>query len=379
VAWTWIASVRDAGPLAPKASAFADQELGDEQSPGTPALLALGRAIDRFAARTVSPAIESRFVEGAGSFLGVVLLAHLGGTHVERGGVHRVRLGRAGFFDPFRAIEAALETDPARAALVDAVARAEAEAHDTGPIARVAIAFERCLEELRADLTITDRFERSIFLSEIEVDLSRAISATEGESDAAVAGAARKLVDMLPGGATVDVGAEEARLRLLPRLLGPRFELPVVADCIADELRVAWVLSYEGRARFVTARDLERWSMSTFDVSRYALANLAARSDRARLARVDTDHGPWIVARSGDGLDSARLLLPALAETLSPEVGSPCVVAVPHRDALFACADEPPLIAALAARTRDDHARAPHGVTPNVYRLGTNGSIERIG
>lgn len=361
------------------ATAFALRELGDPRPPGPDALVALGRAIDRFAARTaITASEEATFHEGAGAFLGTVLLAYLGGSHAEREGVHRLRLGSAGSFDPFAAIEEALETDPARAALVDAVARAESEAQGRGAVARVALAFERALAELRTDLSVTDRFDRRLWLGEIEVDLARAIAATEGESEAAVAGAARKLVEMLPGGASVDVGPDEARARVLPRLVGPGFDLPVLAAPVAGELRVAWVLAYEGRARFVTERDLARWAWRRDEIAEQALVNLAARSDRARLARVDTDGGPMIVASSGDGLDSARVLLPGLAGTLAPEIGSPCVLGVPHRDALMACPDVPDLVAALAARVADDHARAPHGISASLFRLSSDGVLQPL-
>jgi hypothetical protein len=378
LSWAWIADVRGGGPLALLATAFAEAHLGEGAPPGPDALLALGRAIDRFAAVDTRASVESEFVERAGAFLGVVLIAHLGGAHATRDGVHRVRLGEAGFFDPFAAIERALETDPARAALVDAVALAESEARGTGPISRVAIAFGRALAELRGDLSISARFDRSVFLDEVEVDLSRVIGATDGESDGAVSAAVRKLVDMLPGGASADIGVEEACARLFPRLLGPGFDLPVVASPVAQDLRVAWVLAFEGRARFVTQKDLARWSMSAADVAAHAIRNLASRSDKARLARVETAHGPWVVARSGDGHDSARMLLPALSETLAPALGSPCIVAVPHRDALLACRDAPELAVALRARAAEDHARAPHGITPRLYRLHPDGRIESL-
>lgn len=376
--FAWIAKVRGGGALAPAAAAFAEREIEEDGPPGPRALVDLGRAIDRFAQRRASPAEEGTFVEGAGAFLGMVLLAYLGGAHAARGGVHRLRLGAAGFFDPFAAIEDALETEPARASLVDSVAEAEREAQGLGAISRVAIAFERALAELRSELAITDRFDRTLFLGDTEVDLSRAIGATTGESDAAVVAAARKLVEMLPGGAGAEVNAEEAIARVFPRLVGRAFDLPVAVAPIADDLRVAWVLAYDRRARFVTERDLTRWSMSPRELAAHALANLAARSDRARLARVDTDAGPWIVARSGDGHDSARLLLPALAETLAPEVGSPCIVAVPHRDALFASVETPEAVRALAARVAEDHARAPHGISARLYRLHGDGRLEAL-
>jgi uncharacterized protein YtpQ (UPF0354 family) len=377
VSWAWIANVRGGGALAPIATAFARRELGEKDAPpGPAALLALAGAIDRFATRTSPPAEESAFVEGAGAFLGVVLVAHLGGAHVARDGVHRVRLGTAGFFDPFAAIESALETEPAKAALVDSVAEAEREARGEGAIARVGIALQRALAELRDELSITDRFDRRVWVGDVEVDLSRAIAATEGESAAAVDAAVRKLVAMLPGGAGAEITREEAEVRVFPRVVGATFDLPVLSRPIAGDLRVAWVLAFEGRARFVTERDRERWSMPVDAIADRAIRNLAARSDRARLARVDTDRGPFVVARSGDGHDSARILLPALAETLAPDLGSPCLVAIPHRDALIACADEPEIGRVLAGRAAEDHARAPHGISARVFRLSGAGRLE---
>ncbi len=379
--WRWIDEVPDAGPLAKAARAFAARELGgDGVPPGKDALVLLARAIDRHAGGgPARPAEDAAFVEGAGAFLGMVLIAKLGGAHAGRDGTHRVRVGRAGFVDPFGAIEQALETEPARAALVDAVARAEAEAGGHGPIARVALAFERVLAEVRPELRITERFERRLWIDDTEIDLGRAIAAADGESEATLRSVAKKLVDMLPGGASGLVSREEAAERVLPRLLGGRFEIDglAVAPLVGD-LRVAWVLSYEGRSRFVTPRDLERWAWPIEAVASRAIENLAARSARARFLRADTAEGPFVVARTGDGHDSARLLLPGLAETLAPELGSPCLVAVPHRDTLLACADRPALRTALAARAAEDCARAPHGIAATVLRLQPGGTLEAL-
>lgn len=379
--WRWIDEVPDAGPLAAAARTFARRALGTDGIPaGKLALIALGNAVDRHAsAGPARPAEDAAFVEGAGAFLAVVLLAWLGGAHASRDGAHRVRVGRAGFFDPFGAIEQALETDPARAALVDAVATAESEASGRGGIARVALAFEQALAEVRPELRITDRFERRLWIEDTEIDLGRALAASEGESDATLRAVVRKLVDMLPGGVGVDVSFAEASVRVFPRLLGPAFGAEVLARPIAGELRVAWVLAYEGRARFVLQRDLTRWGCFLDGISSRAIVNLAERSARARFARVETPEGPIVMARTGDGHDSARLLLPGLPDTLAPEVGLPCLVAVPHRDALFACADRPALAQALAARASEDFARAPHGITAQLFRLAADGSITPVG
>jgi hypothetical protein len=376
--WDWITEPR-AGPLGPIALAFARRELGQARPPGAAALAALAGAIDRFVRREhATAAEESAFVEGAGAFFGVVLAARLGGSHASRDGVHRVRLGVSGFVDPFAAIEAALETEPARAALVDACDLAEREASGAGPIARAANAFAAVLVERRPDLAITDRFDRRLWIDDVEVDLTRVIGATEDEPERALRAAVTKLVEMLPGGAVAPIDRDEIAARVLPRLLGPRFDAPVATTTLAGDLRVAWVLAYDGRARFVRDRDLERWAITRDTIAELALRNLAARSERARFARVELDEGACIVARTGDGLDSARMLLPALAETLTPEIGTPCIVAVPHRDALYACADVDAMHALLLRRVADDHARAPHAISAALYRLRADRSIELV-
>ena len=199
----------------------------------------------------------------------------------------------------------------------------------------------------------------------------------------AVARAIDKLVSMLPGGPSAperDLG--EVRQALLPRLVprdflddspGMRDEL-ALKPVLGGALHAALILGYEGRARYVRQRELAHWSLAPGDALAIALENLAARSARARFARVDTAHGPLVVARTGDGLDGARLLLPTLHDVLAPELGSPFLAAAPHRDALFACAIEPrELRDALAARVRDDAARAPHRISDRLFAIAAHG------
>lgn len=381
----WMRALRDVGPLGAAAERFLERERAGEGAPlarGVPALAWLASRVDAFAARDdASAQDESAFVEGAGAVLALVLLDHVGeGAHAARDGVHRVRLGARGFFDPFAAIEAALEADSARKALVAEVARAEAEARAEAGVGRASAAFERALADRRPDLAVRERFDRRVWLvgtSEdgIEVDLGRAIDATEGQGAAALEQAVAKLVSMLPGGEGSSVDPEEAAARLLPRVVAPDLAGDATAAlfqrALAHDVRVALVLAYEGRSRFVRARELEAWRLSSDDALRRALENLALRSAAARFGRVETADGPMIVARTGDGLDSARLLLPTLHDVLEPELGSPFLAAIPHRDVLYAA----PLSAraALAARAADDAARAPHRITSAIFLVTPSG------
>jgi hypothetical protein len=369
--WTWLSDVRGAGLLTSPAIAFARRELGDGDVRGAPLLLALARAIDAFASREVSAQEEARFVEGAGALFGIVLLSHVGeGEHVSRDGANRLRLGRAGFVDPFAAIERALAEGPAKALLVEATRLAEQEARGEGPIARVALAFERALAAQEDGRTITARFDRALFVGEIEVDLTRTIEATAFESEGTLTRSVLKLVEMLPGGRGRAVDRAEAEARLFPRLLGPTFALAdaVVTVPLALDLRAGLVLAYDGRSRFVAPSDLERWALSITDALAIAVSNLGTRAREPRLARVETDHGTIVMARTGDGLDSARLLSPSLRALLALELGDPFLIAVPHRDVVLACrAGVDALAATMAARTADDAARAPHAISERLY------------
>ncbi len=371
MSWSWLNEVRGAGLLQAPAVEFAERQIGPDPGAGAPALLALARAIDAFASGEGSAQEEARFVEGAGAFFGLVLLAHTGdGEHVSREGVNRVRLGRAGFVDPFAAIERALDERPAKAILVEATRLAEAEARGDGPIARVSLAFEHALSEGSSPRAITARFDRTVFVGEIEVDLTRTIEATTGESEGTLSRSVSKLVEMLPGGRGRAIERAEAEVRLLPRLVGPSFALEgsLVMLPLAGDVRVALVLAYDGRSRFVSSKDLEAWSLAVADALGLAVENLGGRAKEARLTRVDIGSGAMCVSRTGDGLDSARLLLPSLRATLAAELGDPFLVAVPHRDVLLACAHgDGATEAAFARRVSDDAARAPHAVSARVF------------
>lgn len=378
------------GPLVAAARSFLEEHPGAPPTPvgrGAEGLRSLAAALDAWAELEEEPtsADDERFVEGAGALLACIVLDHFpSGAHAAKEGAHRVRIGAHGFFDPFRAIESALEGPTARVVLARELARAEDEAAARAGVGRALALLERRLVEARPELTIRDAFDHHVVLSDgVELDLSRILLATEGEDERAVARAIDKLVSMLPGGPSAperDLG--EVRQALLPRLVprdflddspGMRDEL-ALKPVLGGALHAALILGYEGRARYVRQRELAHWSLAPGDALAIALENLAARSARARFARVDTAHGPLVVARTGDGLDGARLLLPTLHDVLAPELGSPFLAAAPHRDALFACAIEPrELRDALAARVRDDAARAPHRISDRLFAIAAHG------
>ncbi len=383
------------GPLVAAARAFLSHHRGAPVIPfprGADGLRRLADAIDAWAEHDEepSPDEDEGFVEGAGALRGCLLLDHFAdGSHAAREGAHRIRVGAHGYFDPFRAIESALEGPDARSVLVDEVARAEDEAAGRAGVGRALRLLIALLAAARGDVSVREHFEQHVVLRDgVELDLSRVLSATDGESDSSVLRALEKLVAMLPGGTqSLALAWDEAAPVILPRLVSADFidRLPgesgrgelAIRTLLGGSLHVALILGYEGRSRYVRQGELDRWRTSSEDALAVALENLAARSTSARFARVDTSHGPLVVARTGDGLDGARLLLPTLHGVLAPELGSPFLAAAPHRDALWACACEPaPLRAALAARVRDDAARAPHRIGDTLFSIAHRG-LER--
>jgi len=83
---------------------------------------------------------EDALVEAAGALLGLILIDHAGSTarHTEEARVHRVQLGEHGYFDPFRAVQLALESNDPRRQLAIEVARRCAHASPRGDVVALA-------------------------------------------------------------------------------------------------------------------------------------------------------------------------------------------------------------------------------------------------
>ena len=319
------------GPLAEAASVFTAM-LGVEGDPpsGPTGLLVLARAIERHLtddpqAELLFEADDDRlFIELAGSYFAVLLCGELPNVqHAQRDGQHGLRLGTSGFYDPFAALERVLESDDVCAALAHEVALAEAR--------------------------VRPRTNR-------------------------------------PGDDTgTDTDWKLFRTRILPRLIGPRFyeklgkdphEVPVCAEPLVGELSLAFIVREPGRARYVRSDEAARWNTQAPELRRAGIRNLARCSADARLLRFDAADGALVVARTGDGLDASRLLLPGLHDVLAAELGSPFAAAVPHRDALFACSlQHPCALRALRERAFEEAARASHAITAELFSVGPQSSL----
>jgi uncharacterized protein YtpQ (UPF0354 family) len=383
----WMEALRDrSGPFFDRALDFAAWKGPMPFPVGALGIRKLAEHLEAFAHDDGAPPDdETRFIEGAGSMLAMLLLAHVGlGGHREEGKRHRLVLGRRGFFDPFAAVDEALDAKRPSAELARRVAVAEAEAGGSGPISRLVLAFELELAEQRPDLQIEQQFELELTLTgNVAVDLRRIAATTEPDARS-VREAAKKLATLLPGAnGSPAVPWVEARDILLPRIVSGSFldEIKnahesggaLAARALVGDLHVALVLGYEGRARYVREDEVATWIVGEQGAHDQALANLARRSVAARFSEVLTDAGVLVIARSGDGLDAARLLLPGLFDVLSRVLEVPIVVGVPHRDTLVAACARGSALEVLRARVADDAARAPHSISTGLFEVTREG------
>jgi uncharacterized protein YtpQ (UPF0354 family) len=383
----WIDAIASrSGPLKDAATPFAAKH-GLERDPrsgpgGVSALCALYEILGT--ASIDSDEEERSFVEGAGAYFGLVLLSHFpDSAHQSRDGMHRLRLGKHGSFDPFASIARVLEASHVRRALFAEVARAEAEAEGRGPIARV---FEETERQLAAfgDVHVAERFDTKLWAdvngARVELDLGRIVEVTRGEDEATLQGAVRRLCNALAPGAQAAEPWSAVHDRLFPRLVGPSFvdALPDPKSLhllrLAREVWVTLVLRYEGRARYVRQDEVETWSKDGALPRAQALQNLAGTYGRARFSRHDTHEGPLVIAESRDGFDASRLLLPGVHALLREELGTPCVIGIPHRDTLLAAPlGNRALVSTLQARVEDAARRAPHAISRTLLVIDERG------
>jgi hypothetical protein len=392
---TWIDAVASrSGPLLTAATQFAVVHGLESDPPrGVGGLCALSRLIsDARAELDQTDSEEQQFVAGAGAYLGLLLLDHLpNGAHVAHSGEHRLLFRPHGFFDPFAAVAAALTANDAPRALLAAIQRAEAEAAGSGPSARVVGALRTRISQL-PHVRELEHFDERMWLdvdgTRVELDLARIISSTRGESDALLAHAVERLCASLVRESGPMLTWEGARSLLFPRLLGKTFVdgLPDAQDLflrpLAPDVWQALVLRFKDRARFVRRAEVQAWGnelrgLSSPAPEQHALHNLARASGAARFLEHDAEHGPLVIAQSRDGLDAARLLLPGLHDVLAPVLGTPFLVATPHRDTLLACAVEPGgLVAELRDRTEAAVRSAPHAISARLWLVKGPGQLE---
>lgn len=360
----------------PAARVFVESQRPPLPGTGGPGIRWLAAQVEDFIDRDTDGIDDDRFIEGAGALLGLLLLEHLGGRTREREGCHRVQIGRFGWFDPFGAIQQALDAEDPRGCLSECLSVAEREAADKGPISRVVHVFADALDRERPDLRIESQFELTVDLSNgASVDLHRLERVARGQDKDATTEAARRIVSMLPGAHPKEqVSWNEAATRLLPRLVSHAFlaslpsEHTLYFDAVGNDVHLTLQIRYGTRARYVRRAEVDSWALEPEAARRRAIENLAAKSPWLRVERVTEE---ILRVRHGDGLDGARLLLPRLAARLARLGPTTWVGAAPHRDVLLlACSQA---AKELSKRATDAVQRAPHPVSASLFEITHEG------
>lgn len=373
----WLNALEDVGGrLVPEARDFLLSQLPPLPSKGVPGVRWLANLLEDFVDRDSDGAQDDRFVEGAGAFLGLLLIDHLGGSTHEREGCHRIQLGRFGWFDPFGAIQEALDADDPRKCLSEYLSIAELEARAKGPVSRVVRVFAEELSQARPDLSITSQFELTVDLDNgASVDLTRLERVARDQDDDSATEAARRIISMLPGAeATEATPWSEAAPRLLPRLVSREFveSLPAEQDlylrAIGHDVLLALQLRYGARARYLRRTEVEGWALDADTTQERSIQNLAAKS---RALHLEPMSDGILRVRQSDGLDGARLLLPDLAARLERLNPGDWFAAAPHRDVLLLA--QQPALGELSKRAQDAALRAPHPVSASVFAITPQG------
>ncbi|MCZ6805519.1 MAG: DUF1444 family protein [Deltaproteobacteria bacterium] len=376
MAVSWVEAMRDVGGrLVPAALNFMEAQGSALPDAGATGVQWLADRIERFLEQEEDTTEDDRFVEGAGAVLGLLLIEHLGGRTRERDGTHRVQLGRFGWFDPFDAIEQALDAEDPRHCLSEYLTIAEREARQAGPVSRIVSTFAEVLGEHRPDVRIEAQFELTVELDNgATVDLARLEKVAHDQDQGAIAEAARRIVSMLPG----DEGPHEtqwaeAEARLFPRLVSNKFlgSLPnddaLYREEVGHDVHLTLQLRYGPRARYVRRTEVEQW-LDNGDAFHQAIRNLASHSRELRLEPIEDG---LLRVRQGDGLDAARLVLPDLAVRLRRLSTGSWIAAAPHRDVLLvAPIDGAPL---LAKHASDAAERAPHPISSALFSVTEEG------
>ncbi len=373
----WLNALEDVGGrLVPAARDFLLSQLPPLPEKGAPGVRWLADLLEDFVDRETDGAEDDRFVEGAGAILGLLLIDHLGGSTHERDGCHRVQLGRFGWFDPFGAIQEALDADDPRSCLSEYLSAAEREARADGPVSRIVRVFAEELSRARPDLAIESQFELTIDLDNgASVDLARLERVARDQDDAAATEAARRIISMLPGAEAKEATPwSEAAPRLLPRLVSRKFmdslpaEQDLYLDAIGHDVLLALQLRYGTRARYLRCDEVDDWAPGRDKIRQRSIENLVAKSRALRLEQVSDS---ILRVRQSDGLDGARLLLPDLAARLERLSGGVWFAAAPHRDVLLLA--RRPALSELSKRAQDAAQRAPHPVSASLFAVTAQG------
>ena len=304
------------GPFLPAAKQLLDALGCADLSAGQEGIAQLARWIDDFACEEIAKGIdEGTFVDGAGALLGLLLIERYDRARYEQDqGAHLVRLNHNAFFNPFFAVDEAIDAEDAFATLASHIRAAELESrrdsHQPKP--------------LHWDTIVASILPRLV---------------------------ERTFIEQLPTGVKLTT-------------------VPLIGD-----VTMCFQIPEGQRRRYVHARQCEQWPIDDATLAAQAIANLSNLDRSLKCSRTTHQSAQLILLRSGDGLDASRILLMDLHARLALTIQRPIMVGIPHRDLLVAAdGSEPDQTQALQHFVSDQFRRAPHGITEQLFRVNATGS-----
>lgn len=129
---------------------------------------------------------------------------------------------------------------------------------------------------------------------------------------------------------------EIARPNVLPQIMPADFltKLPLVHEEFLDRLVLGFVVDTEQAYSYISEADIERWGVEIDELRSVANENLITRSQGIEVTAIPGDN-PFLMIKTMDGFDAARILSPALRSFFEQNVGRPFYFGVPNRDFLI--------------------------------------------
>jgi hypothetical protein len=186
-------------------------------------------------------------------------------------------------------------------------------------------------------------------------EVARAVDWAEREDDEAVA--FDELVPVIVAVERVEVVGDAAPFTL----------------ALSPEISIAFCAPGRGRETWLSIRQASALT-SPASLLPLALENLRAASDDVPVFRYGNSESAFFLIQHGDGLDSSRILLHDLWNTIASRVDDDLVFATPSRDRLYAApAHDHNALAALAQQSANDWNSRPFPVSPKLWTRSAKG------
>jgi uncharacterized protein YtpQ (UPF0354 family) len=155
-------------------------------------------------------------------------------------------------------------------------------------------------------------------------------------------------------------------------------KVPVISrPLLENELEILIALDTGRTLRFISREDLARWEgTSEDDLYFFARENLLALSEAIEMQVLtnETQDPKAVIIATGDSHDASRITLPSIYAKLSEVLGPELLVGIPNRDFMIVlAADEPELVANVAAQVKIDAQSRAYPISGKLYRLTQEG------